>query len=146
MGLEAELRPEAKRTSEELPMPGAMRGLRWRLAFAVVGLALVGMWWMASGGPSHILQIDHSWAGGMLIGAEVVLDGEVIGTLERRSGQMVTGFRVERGEHEVLVRSEQCEGRPESFVADLSHRRVVFMAEVQEGFSGSRFRCLIALQ
>lgn len=127
-------------------MHNAIRGLRWRVAWAVVVLAVFGMWWYASGGPSYILQIDYSWTGDMIEGAEVLVDGVPVGVLERRSGQPVTGFRLEAGEHGVSVRTEDCAGRPETVTLDWQNRRVLFMADLREGFDGGVFRCTIVLR
>lgn len=128
-------------------MANVWRGLRWRAAWAIVTFLFVGGWWLASGGPSYLLQVDYSWTGGVIEGAEVVLDGEVIGMLERVSGnQPVTGFYVEKGEHVVSVRNEECNGRPERFTADSKSRRILFMADLQEGFVDGSFRCTIRLR
>ena len=122
----------------------AMRGLRWRAALMVVGAALVVMWILATGGADRIIQIDYSWTGDQIEGAEVVIDGEVVGTLERLHGQPVNGFRVDKGEHVVSVRNEDCNGRPER--VDTSDGRLfLFMADLKEGFVGGHFRCTITL-
>ncbi len=128
-------------------MANAWRGLRWRAAWAVVTFLFIGAWWYASGGPSYILQIDYSWTGDMIRGADVILDGEVIGTLEPVTGnQPVTGFKIEKGEHTVTVRHEDCTGRPETFTAGSGGRRILFMADIDERFEGGVFRCTIRLR
>jgi hypothetical protein len=129
-----------------IAVSGAMRGLRWRVAWALVALAVVGMWWYASGGAGYILQVDYSWTGDMLEGADVIIDGEVAGVLERRSGQYVTGFRVDAGEHQVSVRTGECAGRPEAVTMDGRNRRVVFMADLREGVQNGAFRCTVVLR
>ena len=74
----------------------------------------------------------------------VMIDGEVVGTLELLHGQPVNGFRVEKGEHVVSVRSEDCAGRPER--VDTSDGRLfLLMADLKEGFVGGQFRCTITL-
>jgi hypothetical protein len=110
----------------------------------IVGTALVLMWIFASGGADRIIQIDYSWTGGQIEGAEVMIDGEVVGTLELLHGQPVNGFRVEKGKHVVSVRTEDCAGRPER--VDTSNGRLfLLMADLKEGFVGGRFRCTITL-
>jgi hypothetical protein len=121
-----------------------MRGLRWRAASMILAAALVLMWIFASGGADRIIQIDYSWTGDQIEGAQVMIDGEVVGTLELLHGKPVNGFRVEKGEHVVSVRSEDCAGRPER--VDTSDGRIfLLMADLKEGFVGGQFRCTITL-
>ena len=125
-------------------MGNAMRGLRWRAALMVVAAAMVAMWVFAAGGSARIIQIDYSWTGGEIEGAEVMIDGEVVGRLELYHGQRVNGFEVDKGEHVVSVRSERCNGRPERI--DTSNGRIfLYMADLKEGFVGGVFRCTITL-
>jgi hypothetical protein len=104
------------------------------------------MWWYASGGPGYILQIDYSWTGDVLEGADVIIDGELAGALERRSGQYVTGFRVTAGEHRVSVRTAKCAGRSEALTMNPRNRRVLVLADLAEGFEGGLFRCTVVLR
>jgi hypothetical protein len=122
-----------------------MRPLQWRAALMIVGAGLVIAWVVASGGASYLIQVDYSWTGDMLEGAEVVIDGEVVGTLEPIGRQRVTGFRVERGEHVVSVRSADCRGRPERVESGPSTRRIVFMADIQEALAADGYRCVVTL-
>lgn len=126
-------------------MGNAMRSLRWRAALMIVAAGLVVAWVLASGGASYIIQVDYSWTGGMLEGADVVIDGEVVGTLEPIGRQHVTGFRVARGEHVLSVRSEDCRGRPERVESGPRTRRILFMADVQEGLSADGYSCVVTL-
>ncbi len=109
----------------------------------VAGAVLVLSWLFISGqGPGYLIQIDYTWGGDLLDGAEVVIDGVVVGTLQREGGSpRVTGFRVEPGDHEVLVRSEDCEGTPRtvSLSAEVT-RRAVLMADIDDGY-----RCKVIL-
>jgi hypothetical protein len=67
-----------------------------------------------------------------------------VGTLELLHGKPVNGFRVEKGEHVVSVRSEDCNGRPER-VDTRDGRLFLLMADLKEGFVDGRFRCTITL-
>jgi hypothetical protein len=114
----------------------SLRPLRWRAASVLVGAALVMAWvWMA-GGTTHIIQIDYRWGGPFLEGAQVEIDGQPAGTLQRYGqGNYVTGFEVEPGEHMVRVLREGCEGMPKTVrIGGEDGRRATFMADVEEGY------------
>jgi hypothetical protein len=111
--------------------------MRWRAAGILVGAGLVLAWvWMA-GGTTHLLQIDFRWPGPFLEGANVEIDGNVVGTLQRygRSG-WVTGFEVEPGEHVVRILKDGCEATPKTFsLGGDDGRLATFMADVDDGWS-----------
>ena len=118
-------------------MADGLRSLRWRAALGIVGLGLVSAWVWGTGRTSHTVQIDYSWGRDALDSADVEIDGEVVGILQRYGrSQFVTGFRVEPGEHTVRVLLEGCTSTPETFSLGGSDGRVaVFMAEVDDGYS-----------
>jgi len=93
-------------------------------------------WVAMSGGASHTIQIDYSWARDMLDSAEVEIDGEVVGILQRYGrSNFVTGFRVEPGEHFVRVLTEGCEGVLDTARLGGSDGRVaIFMADVEDDY------------
>ncbi|MBM4184331.1 MAG: PEGA domain-containing protein [Gemmatimonadetes bacterium] len=102
----------------------------------LVGGALVLAWvWMA-GGTTHIIQIDYRWGGSFLEGAEVEIDGLVVGTLQPYGrSNPVTGFEVEAGEHVVRVLREGCELTPRTVtIGGGDGRLATFMAEVEDGY------------
>ena len=118
-------------------MADGLRSLRWRAAILLVGLGLTFAWVHFSGRTSYTLQIDYSWAREILEGAEVEIDGEVVGTLQRygRSGYQ-TGFRVEAGDHVVRVLHDDCEGVPERVALGPSGARlVILMADWEDGYT-----------
>ncbi len=118
-------------------MADGMRSMRWRAAGILVGAGLVLAWvWMA-GGTTHLLQIDFRWGGPFLEGAQVEVDGQNIGTLQRygRSG-WVTGFELEPGEHEVRILRDGCTATPKTFsLGGEAGRLATFMADVDEGYT-----------
>lgn len=118
-------------------MADGLRSLRWRAAIAVVGVGLVLAWVRMSGGTTHLIQIDYSWAREMLDSAEVEIDGEVVGVLQRYGrSNFVTGFEVDPGEHVVRVSADGCAGVPDTARLGGSHgRRVTFMADIDDGFN-----------
>ena len=118
-------------------MASGLRALRWRGAIGIVGLGLVLAWLWMSGGTRHLIQIDYSWAKQELDSAEVEINGEVVGILQRYGrSNFVTGFEVEPGERVVSVSIDGCPGIPDTALLGGSHgRRVTFVADVDDGWS-----------
>ena len=118
-------------------MADGLRSMRWRGAIGFVGLGLVLAWLWMSGGTRHLIQIDYSWGRDMLDSAEVQINGEVVGILQRYGrSNFVTGFEVEPGEHVVSVSLDGCPGQPDTARLGGSYgRRVTFMAEVDDGYN-----------
>jgi hypothetical protein len=117
-------------------MTSALRPLRWRVAGALVGAGLVIAWVVMAGGTTHIIQIDYRWGGSFLEGAQVEIDGVVVGTLQPYGrSNPVTGFEVESGDHVVRVLREGCEGTPKTVrLGGQDGRLATFMADVEEGY------------
>lgn len=115
-------------------MADGLRSLRWRAALSIVGLLLVFAWVSGTGRTSHTIQIDYSWVRDMLDSAEVEIDGEVVGILQRYGrSRFVTGFTVAPGEHVVRVLLEGCESVLDTARLGGSDGRVrVFMADVYD--------------
>ena len=112
-----------------------MRPLRWRAAITIVGAAVVLGYFWASGRAGYTIQIDYSWAGDFLDGAEVIIDGEVAGTLGAYApGTRATGFTVEAGTHTVRVVHEHCPGGRDYdvTVGRTEGRLAILMADVDE--------------
>ena len=118
-------------------MTSGLRALRWRAAIGLVGAGLVIAWVVMAGGTTNIIQIDYRWGGPFLDSAQVEIDGEVVGILQRYGrSNFVTGFEVEPGEHVVRVLREGCDGTPKSVrVGGDDGRLVSFMADVEEGYT-----------
>ena len=109
----------------------------------IAGAALVVLWLFASGrGPGYTVQIDFSWGRGFLDSAAIEIDGEVVGVLDPRGSQYVSGFRVEAGEHTVRVLKDGCEGVPEHVTLGASTTRLaILMADVED-----EARCRVILR
>ena len=118
-------------------MSDGLRSLRWRAAISLVGFGLVFAWVAGTGSTSHTVQIDYSWVRDMLDSAEVEIDGQVVGILQRYGrSQFVTGFRVGRGEHVVRVLLPGCASTPDTArLGGRAGRVVVFMADVEDGMT-----------
>lgn len=116
-------------------MANSLRALRWRAAAALVGAGLVIAWVVMAGGTTHIIQIDYRWGGPFLDSAQVEIDGEIVGILQRYGrSNYATGFEVGPGEHVVRVLREDCDGTPKNVRSGGDDGRLAsFMADVEEG-------------
>ena len=72
----------------------------------VVSATVGVLWWVFAGGLTFVIQIEFGIAPELLEGAQVVVDGEVVGTLTRMGSRTVSGFKVGDGEHSVELRLE----------------------------------------
>ena len=112
------------------------RVLRWRAQLAVSGVIVVILWWLYTGGPTYVIQVDYQWIGEFADSAEVVIDGQVVGMLEfDPRARPVRGFEVEPGEHVVELRTRHCDARPETVVVEVSRITSIF-ADFDEGARG----------
>ena len=114
-----------------------LRGPRWYAALAVTAAIVLALWWGTTGGPPFVLQIDYAYTGDMVVGAEVVVDDVVVGTLDGPGRRPLVGFELEAGEHTVTIRSEGCSSRPETFTLGPS-RIVILVLDFDEFASGCR--------
>jgi hypothetical protein len=124
-------------------MADGLRSLRWRAAVSFIGLLLVFIWVVGTGRTAHTVQIDYSWAREVLDSAEVEIDGEVVGILQRYGrSQFVTGFRVDPGEHTVSVLLDGCDSVLDTArLGGSSGRVAMFMADMDDGV-----RCRVVLR
>lgn len=112
-----------------------LRGLRWYAALGVAGVILFVIWMLAGGAPGYVIQIDYAFTGGVMDGADVVVDDVVVGKLEPLHGRPVRGFEVGKGTHVVTLRGGPCETRPDTVTLG-PVRTAVLIADVEERFSG----------
>ena len=122
-----------------------MRGLRWRAALTIVSLAMVTLWYTASTGRGYLLRVDFTFVP-EAIGAEVVVDGEVVDTLHMLRRQLINGIRVAKGEHLVVIRSENCVGRPLTVVPGQLEKTVSLFLHISEQTVENRFVCTFSLR
>jgi hypothetical protein len=116
-------------------MANGLRSMRWRAALGIVGIGLIFAWVAMAGGITHTIQIDYTWGGTFLDSAEVEIDGQVVGILQRYGrSNFVTGFEVEPGVHVVRVLREGCAGVPDTVeLGGARGRLAMFMADVDDG-------------
>jgi hypothetical protein len=91
--------------------------MRQRLGVLVGAILLMLFWRFCGGAPGHLVQVDFSIDPELFFGAEVVIDGEVVGSLQPSGARNLTGFRVEEGEHTVEIRLDGYLTEPTRFVA-----------------------------
>ena len=126
-------------------MANLMRGLRWRAAWMTLGLAMVILWYTASSGRGYMLRVDFTFVP-EAIGAGVVVDGEVVDTLKMLRRRLVNGIRVSNGEHVVVIRSEDCGGRPLTVVPGPREKTVSVFVHLNEQTVDNRFVCTFAMR
>ena len=111
---------------------------------ALVAYALLRVF--SGGGPGYIIQIDYTWGSTFLDGADVLIDGELAGNLEARNGARVNGFRVEKGDHVVVVQNEDCVGRPDTVTSGPSSRLVVLITDLDNRVYEGERQCVVLLR
>ena len=126
-------------------MPNFMRGLRWRAAVTILGLAMVILWYTASTVRGYLLRVDFAFVP-EAIGAEVVVDGEVVDTLHMLRRQLINGIQVSSGEHVVAIQSEDCVGRPLTVVPEPREKTVSLFVHLSEQSVENRFVCTFFLR
>ena len=73
------------------------RAIRWRVSvFAVALLMFLALWLFNTRESNLIIQFGISPED--FVGVEVLVDGEVAGTLQRTGGATRTGFRIGKGD------------------------------------------------
>ena len=113
-----------------------LRMMRWRAYLAIAAVIVVAAWWLYTGGPSYILQVDYQWIGDLADSADVVIDGAVVGHLSfDPRGRPVQGFEVTPGEHVVELRTRPCRARPEPVTVGPG-RITVVVADLLESSGG----------
>lgn len=83
----------------------AMNALHMRFAAIAGGILLLGFFILSGGslGSPEVIQIDFGMYPEVFEGAEVEIDGKVVGRLERTGQATRAGFKVEEGKHVVRV-------------------------------------------
>ncbi len=106
---------------------------------------MVILWYTASTGRGYLLRVDFAFVP-EAIGAEVVVDGEVVDTLHMLRRQLINGVRVSSGEHVVAIRSEGCVGRPMTVVPGPQEKTVSLFLHISELTVENRFVCTFFLR
>lgn len=124
----------------------AHRALNWRLAVVVAGLVLIVGWALArEGRDPYVILVEFGTAPEILEGAEVVVDGEVAGTLRRMGARTQTGFRVAEGRHEVFLRMEGYPPDTARITTGFGAGRVRLMADFANRYVEGESRTYVVL-
>lgn len=112
------------------------RALSWR--FGLIGLGIISVFAFKAlfGGSTYIIQIEF----GMfkeLEGTEVVIDGELAGTLKKLGGATRTGFKVKEGSHEVMLRHPDYRSLPTTVQTGTGGERVMLMMDFETRRGGT---------
>lgn len=116
----------------------------WRAAW-LVAVVLMLIMWRACLGPRFVIQVHFGMDPEFFTGAEVFIDGELVGTLQPLGRRTLSGFEVEPGDHAVEVRREGCASRPAQVTAGATGSRVVLMAVPDSEYRGAADQCVIRL-
>jgi len=108
--------------------------LNRRIALVVTALLLVVVWKVAMGASRSVVIIEFGQAPELLEGAEVLVDGEVVGTLRRMGARTQTGFELVDGRHTVEVRREGWGSEPLEVTGGFGGERVLLLAEPGERY------------
>ena len=110
--------------TEDGGKPLAMNALHMRFAAIAGGILLLGFFILSGGslGSPEVIQIDFGMYPEVFEGAEVEIDGKVVGTLERTGQATRAGFKVEEGKHVVRVLHEH-ESAPVAVTLRALYRR-----------------------
>lgn len=123
-----------------------MNAWRMRMAALAVGVVVLGIYFLAGGSfaPKAVVQIEFGMYPEEFEGAEVVIDGEVRGTLKRFGNANRTGFEVSEGEHTIALRHPELPSQPLRFTGQPG-MPLLLIADIQETYRGGRSRTEIVL-
>lgn len=112
------------------------RQARFRVAILAVGALLAALWFGFGGGESAVILIEFGISPQDLVGTEVVIDGEVAGTLERMGSRTQTGFRVKDGDHVVTLRHPELRTRQTRVTSGFGGERVLLVVDFGQDAAG----------
>lgn len=125
----------------------AHRGLNWRIAIILVGIVMAILYGVfLNEGPSYVIIIDYGGYPQELDDTEVVIDGEVVGRLTRRSGRPRTGFRVDEGDHVVSLRHPDFASEPRELTTGFGAGQLHLMVDIEERYRGDASEITLVLR
>ena len=122
------------------------RGLIWRVSAVAAVAIFIILWRSCVGGPAYIVQVQFGIAPEVLAGAEVVIDGAVVGVLEQHGNRFVSGFRVEEGDHTAELRLPGCESERARFTSGFGGARVTLLWYPDITVQGADSVCVLRLE
>ena len=125
----------------------AHRGINLRVAVIAVAILMsISYGVVATSGPRYVIQIDFGMYPEDLEGTEVVIDGEVVGSLTRRGARTLTGFRVEEGVHVVSLKHATLASEPVELTSGFGAGQLRLMVDLEERFDGTRSEPVLVLR
>jgi hypothetical protein len=113
-----------------------LNSLHLRFGAMAAGVLLVGGYLLFGGttGGEMIIQLDYSMYPEVFEGAEVEIDGNVVGEL-RRHGQITrSGFEVGKGSHTVRVLHPEFRCEPARIAMEMPGQKARFMLDLEERY------------
>jgi hypothetical protein len=107
---------------------------------------LVILWKQGVEDPAYIVQIHFGMAPQALAGAEVMIDSEVVGTLEEHDNRFVSGFRVEEGDHIAELRLPGCASEQARFTSGFGGANVLLVWYQDLRVQGADTVCVLRSQ
>ncbi|HUO84568.1 MAG TPA: hypothetical protein VM534_05565 [Thermoanaerobaculia bacterium] len=110
---------------------------------AIVGVLFVVIWTQMASRPKVIIN----W--GMieeLEGADVLIDGEKVGTLRKFGQNPTTGFEVKKGTHVVELVTSRFESEPREVLLDSAGATARLMVDIEERWDNNAVRTVLVLR
>ncbi len=108
------------------------RFFSWRAGLILSGVVVVLLWRILAGGEQSVIIIEFGMDPHEFEGLEVVIDGEVVGTLKRMGAATRTGFTVEDGDHMVALKHPRYLSEPVRVTSGFGGERVMLMANFEQ--------------
>lgn len=108
------------------------RFFSWRVGLILSGVVVVLLWRILTGGEQSVIMIEFGMYPDEFEGLEVVIDGDVVGTLKRMGAATRTGFKVEDGDHMVALKHPSHPSEPVRVTSGFGGDRVMLMANFEQ--------------
>ena len=122
------------------------RSLRWRVAVIVAGLLTVLLWVAPGGAGTSVIIIEFGMDPQTLEGAEVLINDEYVGHLQRMGSRTQTGFKVSDGLHRVSVRHPRYGSTSTEVTSGAGEERVMLMADFESRWEDGKQETVIVLR
>jgi len=103
----------------------------WRVGILISGILLIVLWWATLGRNPCVIQIEFGIDPRGFEGLPVVIDGEVVGRLQRMGAATRTGFKVKDGDHTIRLQHPRLPSEPAHVTSGVGGRTVMLLADYQ---------------
>jgi hypothetical protein len=121
------------------------RIIQRRAAWLFGGVILVLLWFTLGKTDRSVILIEFGKYPQEFEGLEVVIDDEVVGTLQRMGARTQTGFYVEEGDHEVWLKHPELPSAPTQVTSGFGGQRVMLMADFQQRYESGEDQTYVVL-